>query len=74
MSQIHIQQKGEGFSIVYLKQSTGIRQEFGSCTGFCESVVIALEKAKQLQIPEQNILYQGKRIGFLNIEFLFKMY
>ncbi|KKC47778.1 hypothetical protein CA600_05150 [Paenibacillus sp. VTT E-133280] len=64
MSQIHIQQKGEGFSIILLKQTTGIRQEFGYCTGYCESVVFALEKAKQLHIPEQNILYQGRKIGF----------
>ncbi|MCY9667599.1 hypothetical protein M5X11_22210 [Paenibacillus alginolyticus] len=64
MSQIHIQQKGEGFSIIYLKQPTGNRQVFGSCTGYCESVVLALEKARQLHIPEQNILYQGRKIGF----------
>ncbi|ETT54345.1 hypothetical protein BSK66_12385 [Paenibacillus odorifer] len=64
MSQIHIQQKGEGFSIILLKQTTGIRHELGSCTGYCESVVFALEKAKQLHIPKRNILYQGRRIGF----------
>ncbi|MNJ05008.1 hypothetical protein D3C73_1660500 [compost metagenome] len=62
MNEIHIQKKGEGFSIIYLNQMNGIRQELDSCIGYCESVVLALEKASQLHIPEYNIFYQGSRI------------
>ncbi|OMF46931.1 hypothetical protein BK138_32420 [Paenibacillus rhizosphaerae] len=59
-----------------MKQTIGIHQEFGSCTGYCESVVFALEKARQYTFQNKTIYIMGEELFFfhiLHIEILFKM-